>query len=380
MPAINDPDIVLLGESPVGIPAGIRGNNRKKNIYGWNPKTQTVYQQQDASLTGVGNRWVPSKGDIPEQVQAAFGTKIKSANLSLREQQKDVLTFSPPSADTSNVISYPEILKTASADTDYVLFTFHKYIPPYSASLNTDNDTPLPRGQARYNQTQKERSAPLEDYDVLKLYMPEDIQNQMSARWGGEGFANVGKTAVKAAKGDIVGALGVEGLADSFKNRVFKETLSLSGKTFDTNVTLNQALGLTEGRIINPYVELLYEAPDLRGFDLTFKMAPKNINEANYITRIVKNFRKAMLPSFGTSNQTQINVPKLCQVSFMRGSVANPMIPQFKLCAIVDVSVNFTPDGGYSTIGSNRSMTSQTLKVTFKETKTLFENDIDGGF
>ena len=372
MPAINDPDIVLLGKGPTGNPP---------RIYGWNPKTQTVYEQlETTTIAGISIRWKRSRPDIQEQVQTAFGTKIKAANLSLKEQQKDVLTFSPPSVDTSKVISYPEILQTASADTDYVLFTFHKYNPPYGASLRSDVNTPLPRGQARYNQMQKDRSAPLEDYDVLKLYMPEDIQNQMSARWGGEGFANIGKTAVKAAQGDIAGALEVGGFVDSFKNRIFKETLGIAGQALDTNITLNQALGLSDGTIINPYVELLYEAPDLRGFDLTFKMAPKSNNEANNITRIVKNFRKAMLPSFGASNQTQINVPKLCQVSFMRGSTANPMIPQFKLCAIVDVSVNFTPDGGYSTIGSNGSMTSQTLKVTFKETKTLFENDIDGGF
>ena len=65
----------------------------------------------------------------------------------------------------------------------------------------------------------------------------------------------------------------------------------------------------------------------------------------------------------------------------MAGASIHPYLPQYKLCAISDVSVNYTPDGAYSVYGSNDgangSPVATELQLTFSETKLIYSQDIN---
>ena len=62
----------------------------------------------------------------------------------------------------------------------------------------------------------------------------------------------------------------------------------------------------------------------------------------------------------------------------MSGSGINPHVPQYKMCAITNVDVNYTPDGSWSTYGDGAPVAIQ-LTVSFQETKLLFSEDVAGG-
>ena len=103
---------------------------------------------------------------------------------------------------------------------------------------------------------------------------------------------------------------------------------------------------------------------NLRTFDLTFKMAPYNQDDAKDIDRIITTFKRAMLPTyeigdasvFGTkamdSGSIQarfIKVPRVCQVTYMTGGKPHAFLPHYKKTAITDFKVNYTPDNNYAT-------------------------------
>ena len=142
------------------------------------------------------------------------------------------------------------------------------------------------------------------------------------------------------------------------------------------------------GTILNPNVELAYEAPKLRNFSLKFKLVPRTGKESKDIKQICNIFKKAMLPKFGgqaifgASQETAnlITIPDLCQVLFMKGSGIHPYLPRYKLCGITDVSINYTAAGAYATMGDGSPVATE-LTISFLESKLVFagEVDIDGG-
>ncbi|MGA1433284.1 MAG: hypothetical protein ACO32T_05850, partial [Candidatus Nanopelagicaceae bacterium] len=80
--------------------------------------------------------------------------------------------------------------------------------------------------------------------------------------------------------------------------------------------------------------------------------------------------------AFGESNANYIGVPGLCQVKFMKGSKLHPYLPQYKICAIADISVNYTPDGVYATYYDDGAPVAVELSLSFAETKLIYSDDI----
>ena len=125
----------------------------------------------------------------------------------------------------------------------------------------------------------------------------------------------------------------------------------------------------------------------MRNFQLTFKLVPRNSTEATTCNNIVKVFKQCTLPKRTASkvfgfDATEgslfagfIGVPNLCKVSFMAGSKEHPVLPRFKMCAVTQVDVNYTPDGTYATYG-DRQPVAMTLAINFQETKLCFAEEV----
>ena len=142
------------------------------------------------------------------------------------------------------------------------------------------------------------------------------------------------------------------------------------------------------GVVRNPNVEVLFQSMELRTFDLTFKMSPFDDQDSLRIEAIIKIFKQAMLPQYSLGTDVEVfgqkndalqagfnQVPKVCAVNFMRGSQRNRFLPRYKMCAITDVNVNYTPDNVYATIDRNMPVATE-LKISFMETKLVFSEDV----
>lgn len=291
-------------------------------------------------------------------------------------------------ATGADILRYPSA-REMTKDTDYVSFEFFEYEPPFGRGRSGGGTATVTEAVASgYKLYQGNRGAEAKDAKPILLYMPEDIQTQFSARWGGTGF---GATFAGLARvmGTSVDAnalkTAAEGIPGALKTGFFKVAVDAINKGLGSSVTENQLLGSVTGTVINPNTEMLYEAPDLRNFNLTFKMTPHDGREAIMIRRICQRFKKALLPKFGgqalfgavESAPNLITIPYLCQVTFMKGDSVHPSLPQYKLCAITNVDVNYTPDGSYATFGDAAGTPVATsLTVAFKETKIIFRDEI----
>lgn len=288
---------------------------------------------------------------------------------------------------TASSIRYPEAYEIGETS-DYVGFKFYDYKPPFQA---TGKGNPGGIG-GRYNaynaSIQEENLTPAKGYEPIFLYMPQDIQGQYGANWGGASFGatfqNLARMIGRSGVPDI-NSLGntVQAAISGLKTAGYKAAVDGLNKGLGTSVSLSQLMGGVSGTILNPNVEMMYEAPELRGFQLRFKMQARSKNESIAIKKLCYQFKKALHASYGGGAFGDavevggfITVPKICRVSFMTGKSLNKYVPQYKPCAITQVDVNYTPDGAWASLADGAPVATE-LAITFKETKLIYAQEIN---
>ena len=299
------------------------------------------------------------------------------------------IRITPPTNNKStNSLRYPKDI--TGKDTDYVLFEFFQYEPPFGKGKGQPGLDTFSASNAYnfYNASGIADSRKTKVLTPIILYMPEDIQAQYGSRWGGADVSTAAVGMMRTLGGKLPAADVIASATNGMvKSKFYDLALKEINNMTSSNISLDQFMGSVAGTILNPNTEMLYQGGDLRTFALTFKMTPKNDKEAVYIKRICNTFKKAMLPGLGgqsflgTDAVSLLSVPNLCQVTYMSGSNAHPYLPIYKLCAIAGVDVNYTPDGAYATYQGGSPVSTQ-LTISFKETKLLFSNDVDdkGGY
>ena len=315
---------------------------------------------------------------------------------------------SPSGIDpSSQQLRYPAS-PNITEDTDYVMFQFYNYKPPFQnrAYKNkfANTGTKLTKDQSEkiiksndlntinvrdYNDQAELEKA--EDYKNIILYMPEDISTGFKSNWGGKNLTNFASGVLQSAGADGFDKIknSAQTLADAFGNVSYMAGASVIRKfvqaTGGDSISNDDVFGAISGAILNPNTELLFSGVDMRNFQLNFKLVPRDANEAAMVNSIVAHFKKASLPSrvpnkiFGNTGGVKknfIGVPKLVRVNFMSGDGEHPQLPKFKVCALTQVDVNYTPDGVYATYESGQPV-AMTMTLNFQETKIVFADEVD---
>ena len=249
---------------------------------------------------------------------------------------------------------------------------------------------------------------PLKNEGTILLPIPSNVQDGNSIKVGENslnGLQAAGASGVMSAMTtDISGAENARdaagkiatGLADAaanFSNQtkagatlddiksvaLNKLTASALG-IFGGNITTNQLLARQEGTIINPNMELLFDAPTIRAFKFQFKMTPRNRREAEQIRLIIRAFKRNMAPKAkgGTEKENGwfLKSPNVFELRYRTGNKDHNYLHKFKQCFLTDVSVNYTGDGVYSTY-EDGSPVSYLMDLSFKELEPIYDIDYD---
>jgi hypothetical protein len=303
--------------------------------------------------------------------------------------------FAPPSTNyMSAALRYPDDGSGNAGmteESDYVLFQFFEYKPPFQDNtLGTVADGT--QFSSNYNQSDQYVSAG-DSYPSIVMYMPEDVSTGFRGNWGGKAISTVGADLLRAAgadgplkkltnAGNAVASAGGRLKQIAAATAIKKLVTSVGGD----NLSNDDIFGSISGAVLNPNTELLFNSVDMRNFQLNFKLVPRNGAEATTCNNIIKTFKKCTLPKrdpgqvFGFTGPSEtagfIGVPNLCRVSFMKGSSEHDVLPRFKMCAVTQVDVNYTPDGAYATYADGQPV-AMTLTLNFQETKICFAEEVD---
>ena len=310
------------------------------------------------------------------------------------------------------VLRYP--LEMMTDHTDYLQIDIKKYVPLGNYVSRPGDSRRYVTGnnftdRAGRRTTPNLSTKPLINDGTILLPIPSELKDVNSVNVGTSelnGLAAAGISLIEQGSDDISGAnlFSKEGrnqLASQLQNTFgeFKQdvaggvgdpkaALNLLNKqfasqivgVFGTNVTANQLLNRSNGEIINPNMELLFNGPAIRNFRFNFKMTPRNEKEAQQIKLIIRAFKRNMAPQAngGTLNSGSffLKTPNVFELRYRTGRRNHPFLNRFKQCFLSNMSVRYTGEGVYSTYEDGTPV-SMILDLEFKETQPIYDVDYD---
>ena len=326
---------------------------------------------------------LPTDKDVITQGSQNGADPWEAADNGLTGQPNDTPTSSTNVANASSALSaqnntgtrkkFGELkfpLDLGSSTMDVIKFDMLEFKP-----RKVTNTGPL-GGVDRRTPT-KNRNA----IGTVTLPVPAGIQDQNQAGWG-DGRLNP----IQAAGVNVALTAFNEGLGAAAGNVAQKigdiggnaEQLRQSVKGYFTaaavGVPLDQILARTQGQVLNPNLELLFNGPTLRPFNFTFKMSARSGDESKEIIRIIRFFKQGMSPQRTDSNLF-VKAPHTFQLQYLhRGQNEHNFLNKFKECALIGMSVNYTPENNYATF-EDGAMVSYEMQMQFKELDPVYNED-----
>jgi len=158
----------------------------------------------------------------------------------------------------------------------------------------------------------------------------------------------------------LSGQIGAEEIANYFAGRAVGANIFTRGT----------------GQVLNPNLELLFSAPNLRTFNYSYRFTPRDDDEAREIKQIIKFFKKNMAPRKSTESLF-LETPNVFRLKYIYANGdQHPFLNKIKVCALTGFSVDYTPDGSYMTY-QDGSMTSYNVNMQFNELDPIYANDYD---
>ena len=308
---------------------------------------------------------------------------------------------------------------------DYVTIDQFIYQPPRKNQIfGTGDINPIEnisKGQQRISSLKKFVAQ-------VKLPMPNNITDSNNISWGDDAMNNLSATLTSAVMSNPVAGLG-GGLVSAFgggpagmliplaaaalgsqnpgitgpngeqdrslggRGQAIAKMLQSSGgeaamKTqvgasilgmLGVNVTPESLLSRGFGVIPNSNNELLFNKVTLRDFQFSWRMSPRDEQEALEVKRIIRFFKQGMaaktMASQAGERSLYLGAPNIFRLQYRTtgGSIIEG-VNRIKPCAVVGTAVNYTPDGQWSAYDEGQPV-SCTIAIQMKELEPVYATD-----
>lgn len=218
---------------------------------------------------------------------------------------------------------------------------------------------------------------------TVMLPVPGGVADANVVSWGPDNMDPASLAAANAvfdglSKKGGVGAKGEETmtqLGDALKEAGSSAEASegLAGILTKQVTGVGNILTRKKGKIANPNIELLFNAPQLRPFSFTYRLSPRSREESVMVKRIIRMFKQSMMPSQSKSGLF-LESPNTYKLTFHHGQKEHNYLPKIKECALTSFNVNYTPDGNYATY-EDSSMVAYEVQFSFQELEPVFNQD-----
>lgn len=210
-------------------------------------------------------------------------------------------------------------------------------------------------------------------YMIMRFFTPS---GQLQAQYGAGGGAGFGNNNYNVALFMPTEAGG--GLFPVFEDTHEFAEISMS------NVLLNQigaakvakGAAATTGRAINPGVQILYKSTHLRTFDFSFLFAPRSERESESMKRIIQTVRKYSAPE---DQDIFYRAPAECEIEFHYAGQINPHVIKMKRQVVTGITVQYAPQGVYSTFTNGHPVTCM-FSMRTREMEIIDRADVEAGF
>jgi len=218
---------------------------------------------------------------------------------------------------------------------------------------------------------------------VIALYMPDTLQFDFTQNY--ENLSLSG--AAGAAAGAAIQKLNDGGGAGAAAGAAGTAALISAGKSYLAEKVGEGVAGvgafLAVGAVINPLLEVIYQAPQFRSFQYDFLFYPRDEREAVEVQKIIAALQYHQAPEFKEGSSGSLLIPPSeFDMEFYYGGKINENIPKTGNCVLKSIQVNYAPNGfsAYEVPGQNATVGGTGMPVAiqmslqFQETSYLTKN------
>ena len=228
-----------------------------------------------------------------------------------------------------------------------------------------------------------ERNSDRASIGSVVLPIPGGISDANACDWGGDTMnplqiAAAGMALSMLDNSSVIGD-GLSGALSDLKNQVVSNTGAVKGAIAGATAAsaigsdINSLLGRTQGVILNPNLELLFQRPSLRPFSFEFKMSPRSSAEAAIIVQIIRFFKQGMAP-IRDESRLFLKTPHTFRIKYVQQGADSKFLNRFKECALLSCSVQYTPEGNYAPY-EDGAMSSYAMSLQFKELEPVYNDE-----
>ena len=228
-----------------------------------------------------------------------------------------------------------------------------------------------------------ERNSDRASIGSVTLPIPGGISDANACDWGGDTMnplqiAAAGMALSMLDNSSVIGD-GLSGALSDLKNQVVSNTGAVKGAIAGATAAsaigsdINSLLGRTQGVILNPNLELLFQRPSLRPFSFEFKMSPRSSAEAARIVQIIRFFKQGMAP-IRDESRLFLKTPHTFRIKYVQQGADSKFLNRFKECALLSCNVQYTPEGNYAPY-EDGAMSSYAMSLQFKELEPVYNDE-----
>ena len=261
-----------------------------------------------------------------------------------------------------------------------------------------------------------DRTKPYGKYTGGVLLPMPKVSDSNGAEWGksdlnvfGLGFTSIAGGFFEAASGqdntafdDLRKSLGEDALKDTdnaSQGNILRQNIlnderaginNLSGVGFaglaigaqelskfaGVNLSADEVLARTTGKILNPNAELLFQGPVLRDFGFKFLMIARSEKEAEEIRKIIRFFKMGAAPVF-SDGPALLGTPDIFQLEYKAGNKILDTVNKFNEMALRTITVDYAPDGFWSAYQDSHPV-AVVMSLQFSELRPLYRDDHKG--
>ena len=216
---------------------------------------------------------------------------------------------------------------------------------------------------------------------AIALHVPNQLSVRYGMQWSEEDTAAVqaiydtGNAVVGSAMNQKGGLAAMAGGATGGLASVGKEALANYGLTKADNAgAVSAAMGIAA----NPKKEQTFKGVDFRKFTFEYQFFPRDIREATNVLNIINEFKLHMHPEFKSELNYIWIYPSEFDITYYSGGKENLNLHRHTSCVLEEMSVNYTPNGVYSTF-ENGMPTQINISMTFRELQILSKETVKEG-
>jgi len=227
--------------------------------------------------------------------------------------------------------------------------------------------------------------------DSVAIYLPPNVLDSTTAGYTGAatgvvGAAAAGAFGVARSMGEKDYEAAATGLVDAAKAIVGEAAIKAATEITEamsgsegTRGLINKAFGQAD----NPYMEVLFDAMNLRTFTYNFTFSPRNREETEDVQKIIALFRFHMSPELKGAANRFLTLPSEFDIHYMYQDQSghaseNDYYNKIATCVCTACETNYTPDGVKSFEGG--APTKITMSLSFQETELLTKERVAEGF